>query len=149
MKIADDDQSTRPAFATIHSTSGNLLGDVVFIPGSDGLSITAKLTGLESNKEYGFNIHENGECVGSLESAGGHFNPTNYQHGAPGPESHYGDLGSLKTDETGNADFNYVSKELKLNSTNDGVIGRSLIIDKGGDDAGSRIACGIIRYKNK
>ena len=153
MKETDNAVSTLPVKATIYDTEGKNLGDVVFTPSTGGTMVDAKLSGLGANEEHGLHVHENGECVGDLKSSGGHFNPSGHEHGAPGPNSHAGDLGNLKTDDVGNVDYHYESEALKVNSSSGGIIGKSVIIHADADDlksqpsgnSGKRIACGIIR----
>lgn len=112
------------------------------------VKIKAEVEGLQPNKNLGFHIHEFGNCENKALSAGGHLNPKKKPHGGPSDkERHLGDLGNLKTDNSGKAVYENVvrGKVYKL-------LGRSIVIHSKEDDlktqpsgdSGSRIACGII-----
>ena len=113
----------------------------------------AELTGLQPG-QHGFHIHEFGDCsdVAKAASAGGHFNPTNHQHGAPdASDRHEGDLGNIEADAQGKAHVDITDKVLKL-SGNESIIGHAVIVHEKADDlktqptgdAGGRLACGVI-----
>merc|ERR1712180_569981 len=101
---------------------------------------------------HGFHIHEKGQLGNNCKDSGGHFNPSKVTHGAPTDEErHTGDLGNIMV---------YNPKFISLG---DGgihdVAGRAIVIHAGEDDlglgddegslktgnAGSRVACGVIR----
>jgi Cu-Zn family superoxide dismutase len=90
-----------------------------------------------------------------------HFNPFKKNHGCPGKkERHVGDLGNLKTDAKGNAQYTFYDDVIRLRGTKANILGRGLIIHADPDDCGSggypdslttghagkRIACAIIGY---
>lgn len=137
----------------LFDSKGKQVGEVTFIPKDEGTLIQAKLRGLEAYKTHGFHIHQKSECKGDFTSAGGHFNPTGHEHGAPGESAHAGDLGNITSDSKGMAQYSYLSKQLEVNDGEHGVIGRSVILHQGKDDfesqpsgdAGARLACGPIR----
>ena len=54
---------------------------------------------------HAVHIHEKGDCSSTDgSSAGGHWNPTNHDHGKFGSETfHMGDIGNLNADKEGNA----------------------------------------------
>jgi Cu-Zn family superoxide dismutase len=56
---------------------------------------TAELTGLPAGP-HGFHIHTVGACEPPFQSAGGHFNPDDRQHGIENPKGkHAGDLPNI------------------------------------------------------
>ncbi len=136
--------------------SHQIKGEVVFTRVSEGIKIEAHIEGL-SPGEHGFHVHEFGDCQGSGEGAGAHFNPTHSQHG--GPDSsvrHVGDLGNLVADKEGRAHYERVDTFIRFEGENS-IIGRSVIIHADRDDyktqpagaSGAKIACGIIEAITK
>lgn len=152
----EEDETTTKAGAEVQTkvmdSQGRELGVVTFKAVETGTLVTADLKGLGPSKTHGFHIHENGICEDDFKSAGDHFNPTGLQHGAPGVDSHAGDLGNVTSDAYGNASFSYISKQLTVDATSHGVLGKSVIIHSGEDDlesqpagdAGWRMGCGVI-----
>ena len=114
------------------------------------ISIPAK-----ANKSVAVHLHAMGDCGDMGKAAGGHWNPTNAQHGKWGSASfHSGDIGNVALDAQGNG-----SMELETNlwtlggdaSTN--ILNKTVMVHGGTDDytsqpsgnAGTRIGCGIIK----
>lgn len=111
--------------------------------------------------EHGIHVHEVGSCDPTGEPAfvlaGGHFNPTDSRHGAPGLEkSHAGDLGNMTVAEDGSAAFSLSTDRVTLalgevNSLAD-ADGSTLLIHAGVDDlstdpsgeSGDRLLCAVI-----
>jgi Cu-Zn family superoxide dismutase len=112
--------------------------------------------------EHGIHVHETGSCTPTegdmpFDDAGGHFNPTNADHGGPdSPEHHAGDLGNLTVNDDGSIAFEFTSTDITLaagsdNSLND-MDGSALVIHQDADDLTSqpsgeshgRVACGVI-----
>ena len=141
------------AIAVIHPTEGNeVTGTVHFEKTTEGVRVTANLTGLEKGR-HGFHIHQYGDCsAGDGTSAGGHYNPKGNDHGGPTQDNrHVGDMGNTVAGGDGSAEIDYVDPVIKLNGPNS-VIGRGIIVHQGEDDfesqpsgaAGPRIGCGVI-----
>lgn len=141
------------AVAVLHGTKGNdVSGTVTFLKEGGQIKVTADITGLKPGK-HGFHIHQYGDCsADDGSSAGGHFNPDNIKHGAPGDSvRHVGDLGNIEADQNGNAHFEW-SDDLLSFSGPHSIIGRGVIVHAGEDDltsqptgnAGPRVACGVI-----
>lgn len=127
-------------------------GMVRFASMKDGATrVTGEIKNLKPNSVHGFHIHEKGDCSApDAMSAGGHYNPTGAQHGAPG-HGHIGDLPALQADAMGTAKVQYVSHTIKLTGP-DSIVGKGLIVHKDPDDinaqpagnSGPRLACGVI-----
>jgi superoxide dismutase, Cu-Zn family len=127
-------------------------GVVTFTQTEKGVKVYAHLEGLTPGK-HGFHIHEFGDCSSpDLTSAGGHFNPTKMNHGAPTDEMrHSGDLGNIVADEKGMAILEWVDPMMQLSGPNS-IIGHAVIVHAKEDDlktqptgnAGAREACGVI-----
>ena len=143
------------ASASLQPTKGNnVRGKVDFQQRGDKVRVTANLTGLRPNGEFGFHIHEAGDCSsGDGMSAKGHFNPHGKPHGHHGSaERHAGDMPSLKSDGSGNASATYDLDVITVNPGPASIIGRGLIVHVQPDDyktqptgnAGARSACAII-----
>lgn len=141
------------AVAVLRPTEGNdVHGIVTFTPAEDGIRIVADIEGLSPGK-HGFHIHEYGDCSApDGTSAGGHFNPEDKPHGAPGDaERHVGDLGNLEADAEGRAHYERVDSLISFTGSHS-IIGLAVIIHAGEDDfvsqptgnAGPRAACGVI-----
>jgi Cu-Zn family superoxide dismutase len=141
------------AAAVLKPASGSQVsGTVSFSEVKDGVRVVADVSGLAPGK-HGFHVHEKGDCSDpEAKSAGGHFNPSNTEHGAPDAAKHHaGDLGNLTADAGGHATLDTVFKDLVLTGP-DSIVGKGLIVHGGEDDlksqpvgnAGSRVACGMI-----
>ena len=144
------------ASATLAPTAGSTVsGTASFVETGGKVRVTASVSGLKPNGEYGFHIHEAGDCSsGDGMSTKGHFNPYGKPHAYAGTsERHAGDLPSLKSDAAGNAS---VTADLDVITVSPGpasVVGRGLIVHAQPDDfktqptgnAGARSACAVIR----
>ena len=144
------------ATADLQPTKGSTVrGSVSFVQVGDKVRVSARVTGLRPNGEFGFHIHEAGDCSsGDGMSTKGHFNPYNKAHAHAGTsERHAGDLPSLRSDASGNAS---VSADLDVITVTPGpasVVGRGLIVHVQPDDfktqptgnAGARSACAVIQ----
>ncbi len=122
----------------------------------EALHISGRLEGLPPNGEFGFHIHEKGDCSApDASSAGGHFNPANAPHGNPqGGTHHAGDMLNAKSDAEGVAQVDAVSTGVSLaaGEPND-ARGKAIVLHEKADDyatqpsgnSGARIACGVIQ----
>ncbi|HEY2615313.1 MAG TPA: superoxide dismutase family protein [Chthoniobacterales bacterium] len=146
-------QETTKAIAVLHSASGSqVTGTITFTKSGDTVQVVADVAGLTPGK-HGFHIHEFGDCsAADASSAGGHFNPTHKQHGAPdAPEHHVGDLGNVEADSGGKAHLELKDNSLQLTGENS-IVGHAVILHTKDDDlksqpvgnAGGRVACGVI-----
>ncbi len=141
------------AIAVLHPTEGNdVTGAVIFTKMKEGIKITADVKGLSPGK-HGFHIHEYGDCSApDATSAGGHYNPGEMPHAAPGDmKRHVGDLGNLVADASGKAHYERIDKHISFKGPHS-IIGLAVIVHKSEDDlttqptgaAGPRLACGVI-----
>ncbi|WP_276734950.1 superoxide dismutase family protein [Bacillus sp. (in: firmicutes)] len=129
----------------------------------EGLDIHISANSLRPGASLGFHIHEKGLCVRpDFESAGGHFNPLNKEHGFNNPMGHHaGDLPNLevgadgKVDVIMNAPDTSLLKGSKLNILDQD--GSAFIIHEHADDyltnpsgnSGARIVCGALSGSNE
>jgi len=145
------------ATARLEPTKGsNVRGNVEFTEASGGkVRVTADVSGLRPNAEFGFHIHEAGDCSsGDGMSAKGHFNPFGRPHGRPGAaERHAGDLPSLSAGKDGRAKVDVTVDQVSLKPGPTSIVGRGIIIHADPDDyktqptgnSGARLACGVIK----
>jgi Cu-Zn family superoxide dismutase len=144
------------AAAQLAPTQGhNAAGTLTLQAEGDALRISGTLQGLTPNGEFGFHIHEKGDCSApDASSAGGHFNPANAQHGNPqGATHHAGDMLNAKSDAQGVAQVDAVATGVSLTAgqPND-ARGKAIVLHEKADDyatqpsgnSGARIACGVI-----
>src|SRR5476649_1777339 len=92
------------ATADLAATKNSLVhGTVNFVQFGDKVRVTISLSGLAPNGEYGFHIHEVGDCSsGDGMSTKGHFNPFGKPHAQAGMmDRHAGDLPSVRSDKNG------------------------------------------------
>lgn len=149
---------TRPATAsaTLVDTQGRSVGQVHFQQGPHGVLLKLDLKNATPGV-HGLHLHDVGRCERpSFESAGGHFNPSNRQHGFLNPRGpHAGDLPNIEVPATTHlsvesflADVTIATGPQSLTDDN----GSSIMIHTGKDDyatdpageSGNRLACGQI-----
>jgi len=121
------------------------------------VSVSGNVTGLSAGP-HGFHIHQLGDTSGGCKSTGGHFNPLQLRHGAPGDlYRHVGDLGNILAGEDGVAVVKLEDTQLSLTGLAS-IVGRGVVVHAGMDDlgrggdggslktgnAGGRVACGVI-----
>jgi Cu-Zn family superoxide dismutase len=149
--------ATAPAAAVqIAPTQGNTVtGSLALAPAAGGVHITGSIQGLKPDAEFGFHVHEKGDCTApDASSAGGHFNPTQAQHGNPtGPTHHAGDMLNIKSDAKGVAQVDATAAGTSLNGDpGTDIMGKAIVVHEGPDDyttqpsgnSGKRVACGVI-----
>jgi Cu-Zn family superoxide dismutase len=154
--LAAPGQTPQGASAQVAPTQGNTAsGSVALTAHEDGVGLTGVIQGLKPSSEFGFHVHEKGDCSApDASSAGGHFNPTKANHGNPeaGPH-HAGDMMNIKSDEQGVAqvDTRALGATLHSGQPTD-VLGKAVVVHESPDDyttqpsgnSGARIACGVI-----
>jgi superoxide dismutase, Cu-Zn family len=144
------------AVAQIAPTQGNTVtGSLALDPSPQGVRITGAIQGLKPTAEFGFHVHEKGDCSApDGSSAGGHFNPTQAQHGNPTSSTHHaGDMMNIKSNAEGVAQVDTTAAGTTLHGepTTD-IMGKAIVVHEGADDytsqpsgnSGKRIACGVI-----
>ncbi len=145
------------ASANLSAASGSLAsGKLMLMPMGDGVHVTGEVGGLKANGTHAFHIHEKGDCsAADASSAGAHFNPAAQPHGRQSaPKHHAGDHDNLVANAEGVAkiDAHFRGVVLGGGASND-VAGKAVVVHADPDDytsqpagnAGSRIACGVIR----
>ncbi|MDQ3459516.1 MAG: superoxide dismutase family protein [Deinococcota bacterium] len=153
-------QQEAQARAELQDADGNTVGHATFSSTEDGaVRIQVELEGLEAaaGGEHGVHLHETGECEPpDFESAGGHFNPTDAEHGLLNPGGpHAGDLPNIHVDEDGNASYEVTTLLISLDEGERSILdgdGAALVIHVDADDhitdpsgeSGDRIACGVV-----
>lgn len=130
-------------------------GSVSFVEMGDGVLVRADVRGLRPNGQYGFHVHEKGDCTAAdFMSSGGHFNPAGKAHAHfKTPERHAGDMPSLQSDAEGNTNYSFETTLITVRPGPNSVVGKAVVIHANPDDyasqpagnSGPRIACGLIR----
>lgn len=124
----------------------------------DPVLIKGAIKGLPGNSTHGFHVHESGDVRNGCTSTGGHFNPAKATHAAQSDTiRHVGDLGNIKSDQSGIADLEISDSVISLSGPNS-IVGRAIVVHqleddlgKGGNadslktgNAGARLKCGVI-----
>jgi Cu-Zn family superoxide dismutase len=144
------------ATAKLEPTKGSSVrGSATFVEKSGHVQLTANVSGVKPNGEFGFHIHEAGDCSsGDGMSAKGHFNPYGKPHGhTKSQERHAGDMPNLKSNASGNATMSVTLDIITVAPGPASIVGRGLIVHVEPDDyktqptgnAGARSACGVIQ----
>jgi Cu-Zn family superoxide dismutase len=153
-----DDDTAESAVAELTDSSGQRVGEATLTKVGTGIQV--QFTGHDLPPGiHGFHIHETGKCdAPSFESAGGHFNPTNMEHGLDNPDGpHFGDLPNLEVAADGTVETRAIVDGANLETSDARSLlagdGTALVIHRDLDDghtdpagnAGPRIACGVIK----
>lgn len=141
------------ARATLAMADGADVGTAIASTAASGLTFTVDARNMPAGT-YAVHVHTIGKCEApKFESAGGHWNPTNKQHGRDNPQgAHYGDLPNLTISGRGTGSVSFTV----AGATMDGLFdsdGAAFMIHAKPDDyktdptgnAGDRIACGVFQ----
>lgn len=144
------------ATAWINPKSGSALhGSAVFVNEGGQVSLQVSLESAPPG-EHAVHIHQVGDCSAEDgSSAGGHWNPTNENHGQWGHSPfHLGDIGNVLVGPDGRGTLSLSTDRWSMGSggPND-IVGKSVIVHEKVDDftsqptgaAGGRIGCGVIK----
>jgi superoxide dismutase, Cu-Zn family len=144
-------QDAATATAEMQNLEGQSVGQVQLQETPHGLIVTAEFSALPEGA-HGFHIHAVGECEPPFQTAGGHFNPDDHQHGMENPQGlHAGDLPNIHVPASGELKVEHFAMGLTLDEVLD-EDGAAMMVHAGADDymsdpagnAGDRIACGVI-----
>lgn len=148
--------SAESATAQLAATQGNTAhGALTLSQSPEGVHITGTVQGLAPNGQFGFHIHEKGDCSApDASSAGAHFNPDDQPHGDPSGEAHHaGDMLNLQADAEGTAQVDTIVRGVALHpGAGHDIVGKAIVVHERADDytsqpsgnSGNRIACGVI-----
>jgi Cu-Zn family superoxide dismutase len=155
-------QTPATATADLRDNGGNPVGSAEFVEGESGVTITVSITeGIEPGV-HGIHIHETSDLSSSdFKSAGGHFNPTDAEHGFDNPKGpHAGDLENISVAQDGTASYQTVNDRITLSGDSNSILdenGSALMIHAMADDyqtnddpqtgpgtSGDRVAAGVI-----
>jgi Cu-Zn family superoxide dismutase len=154
--LAAGSAAAQSANAVLINPDGEEIGNVAFEQLERGVRIFAQAEGLPAGT-HAFHIHQTGRCdPPDFQSAGGHFNPIEEQHGWNNPQGfHAGDLPNVHVGEDGRVVIEYFTDAVTLGPGDTSILdadGAAIVLHAGADDyvtdpagaAGARIACGII-----
>lgn len=147
----------------IYDADGGFVGTVSLWEDAEGVHMVVKGKGGEliAPGDHGVHIHETGVCENdadpAFDTAGGHFNPTDEEHGDVNADpSHGGDLGNLTVEEGGKFEHWATVEKITLNEGEDNSLndadGSAIVIHADADnletdpsgESGDRVACGVI-----
>lgn len=130
-------------------------GEAIIAEGDNGLILRINAEGM-SPGTHGVHIHSIGKCEGpDFKSAGGHWNPSEKQHGFDNPEgAHMGDIVNLEVGSEGKGSLESIVEGATLKGGDSPLLdddGAAFVVHAAADDfmtdpsgdSGGRIACGV------
>ena len=150
-------QESKAVAEIIGLGENSIVGTAIFEETKEGVLFTVNIKSSKPEK-LGVHIHAVGDCD-SIDgsTAGGHWNPTNAEHGSWGGDFfHSGDIGNIIIDESGQGQLVLVDKYGRWTLGEEertSLFNKAIIVHAGMDDkksqpsgaAGKRIGCGVIK----
>lgn len=139
------------AVVMLRTADGTAAGSATASGAGGQVMISLNVEGLPAG-EHGVHVHTVGRCdAPTFETAGGHWNPTNQQHGLEDPQGqHAGDMPNLTVGQDGRGTLEYQLEGGSFDGLFD-ADGSAFVVHAGADDqrtdpsgdSGDRIACGV------
>jgi Cu-Zn family superoxide dismutase len=142
------------ATAELRTAAGEARGQATVTQAGDGISVRVEATDMAPGT-YAAHVHTTGRCEPpAFETAGGHWNPTDRQHGRDNPQgAHKGDLPNLAIGADGRGIVEFTIPNATVTGGPTALLdsdGAAMMIHEKADDyrtdptgnAGARIACG-------
>lgn len=155
MDPADEAPPVSTASAELRDASGRTMGTATASQSGDGIRVRIEAVNMPAGA-HGAHVHMTGQCVApGFESAGGHWNPTEQQHGKDNPAGmHKGDMPNILIGTNGSGTLEYTIPNAWVSGSSDAMLdedGAAIVIHAGPDDyrsepsgnSGARIACGV------
>jgi Cu-Zn family superoxide dismutase len=146
------------AEATLRDVAGAEIGTARFTQDATGrVHLSVQVRGIAPGL-HGLHLHTVGACDAgtAFASAGGHYNPSQKQHGHHNPLGHHaGDLPNLEVNAAGNGHLNASLEQFSLAELAD-ANGTAIVLHQNEDDrrtdtgpmgpgnSGARIGCGVV-----
>lgn len=144
--------------AELENPAGEGVGHVALTRAANGVHLEARIDGIAAG-DHAFHIHETGSCSPDFEAAGGHLNPSDDGHGFLDDDGlHPGDLPNIHVASSQRLELELFVEGISLDGEGEAATifdddGSAIVVHQGADDhrtnpagdAGSRIACGVIR----
>jgi superoxide dismutase, Cu-Zn family len=140
---------------SLRDSNGAEVGTVTLQPGGANTRVMVHVRGMTPG-QHGTHLHQVGRCEApAFTTAGGHWNPTNKQHGWSNPAGHHmGDMPNLtvEADGTGTMDFTVPAPFAAGPTSVFDADGTALVIHAAADDnktdpsgnSGARVACAAL-----
>ncbi|GAB2773155.1 superoxide dismutase family protein [Salinimicrobium soli] len=155
--MMEEEEEVKEITVQFQAKSGSTLsGNVTFMEEDGEVTMNAKFSGLKEGM-HAIHLHEKGDCsADDGTSAGGHWNPSNKQHGEWGSAKgyHSGDIGNFDVNAEGKGSITFTTDEwcIGCDDASKDILGKSVIVHEGVDDfssqpsgaAGKRIGCAVI-----
>src|SRR5690625_1565770 len=147
-------QEEASATAEFVNAEGEANGSASLTETANGVLIEVEVSGLPAGQWVAFHVHEEGVCDAETahESAGGHYNPADVEHGYLAESGHHaGDMPNQYVGDDGVLRAQVFNSMVTLDGDN-AIRDRALMVHAGEDDyqsqpsgdAGDRLACGVI-----
>ncbi len=150
---AGETPAAERAAADLKTADGAAAGKATAATINGRVMLTLQVQGLPPG-QHGAHVHMTGKCdAPKFESAGGHWNPADAQHGLDAPAGqHAGDMPNLVVDDNGRGTLEYELKGATFAGLMDDD-GSAMVVHSSADDqktdpsgnSGDRIACGIFK----
>lgn len=157
-QMADETEKAKEVTIQIQPKSdSNISGEIKFSEENGEVTMTANFSGLEEGM-HAIHIHEKADCsAADGTSAGGHWNPTNKQHGEWGDSNgyHRGDIGNFDVNADGEGSITFTTDEwcIGCDDADRNILEKAVVVHQGADDftsqpsgaAGKRVGCAEIK----
>src|SRR5690625_5126555 len=116
----DNATDEEDVLVSLNDVDGDVVATATLTENEDGVHVKLEGEGL-SEGTHAFHIHEKGACEApDFESAGGHYNPEDKNHGKDDPDGqHAGDFDNIVVDADGKVNEEFTTDQVTLEKGKD------------------------------